>query len=144
MTPSIIQGPQGPLATFRTNNGEGRVQSWRRMGHADAQCVPPARQSDQPFLGLRDAVRAARAWSGIPELAAEVYIASAENDDSYPPAMAVRFEDALTKAGLRHSAESYPGASHGWMVPDFPVYDHDSADRGWKAMLALFERTLRR
>ena len=42
-----------------------KIQSWRRMGHADAQCVPTAPQSDQAFLGLRIAVRAARAGSGI-------------------------------------------------------------------------------
>jgi carboxymethylenebutenolidase len=79
----------------------------------------------------------------VPNLAAEVYIASADNDDSYPPSMALRFEDALTQAGVHYNAESYLGASHGWMVPDFPVYDHHSADRGWEAMLALFKRTLR-
>ena len=75
-------------------------------------------------------------------LAAQVYIASAENDDSYPPAMAARLEDSLHKAGVRYRAETYQGASHGWMVPDFPVYDNDAADRGWNAMLALFSETL--
>jgi carboxymethylenebutenolidase len=79
----------------------------------------------------------------VPALAAKVYIASADNDDSYPPSMAVRLIDALTKAGVDYQAETYSGALHGWMVPDFPVYNHDSADRGWKAMLALFDRTLR-
>jgi carboxymethylenebutenolidase len=79
----------------------------------------------------------------VPELAAEVYIASADNDDSYPPSMAARLEDALTKAGVHYHAETYVGASHGWMVPDFPVYDQDFANRGWKALLALFDRTLR-
>jgi carboxymethylenebutenolidase len=79
----------------------------------------------------------------VPELAAQVYIASADNDDSYPPSMAERFEDSLTNAGVHYRAEIYREASHGWMVPDFPVYDHDSADRGWKAMLALFDQTLR-
>ena len=38
--------------------------------------------------------------------------------------------------------EKYAGASHGWMVPDFPDYDRQAADRGWKAMLAFFHRTL--
>jgi carboxymethylenebutenolidase len=79
----------------------------------------------------------------VPELAAEVYIASAEQDDSYPPAMAARLEAALTEAGVVYRAEEYAGAKHGWMVPDFPVYDQPAADRGWQAMLALFDRTLR-
>ena len=76
-----------------------------------------------------------------PKLKAEIYIAAAENDGSYPPAMAERLETALTQAGVRYSTETYP-AAHGWMKPDFPVYDHAAAERGWTAMLALFGRNL--
>ena len=76
-----------------------------------------------------------------PQLEAEVYIAAAENDGSYPPQMAERFENALTQAGVRYRTETYP-AAHGWMKPDFPVYDHAAAERGWTEMLALFDRTL--
>ena len=76
-----------------------------------------------------------------PKLEAEVYIAAAENDGSYPPEMAARFEAALAEAGVRYRSESYP-AAHGWMKRDFPVYDRDAAERGWTEMLALFERTL--
>lgn len=76
-----------------------------------------------------------------PKLKAEVYIAAAENDGSYPPDMAKRFETALTEAGVHFSAETYP-AAHGWMKPDFPVYDHAAAERGWSAMLAIFDRNL--
>jgi carboxymethylenebutenolidase len=57
--------------------------------------------------------------------------------------MAERLEAALAKAGVRHFAEIYPGAAHGWMVSDFPVYDQMSAARGWKSLLALFNRNLR-
>ena len=77
-----------------------------------------------------------------PAMQAEVYVAGAEGDDSYPPAMAERLEAALTAAGVRHVVEFYPGAAHGWMVPDFPVYDPAAAERGWRAMLALFRRAL--
>ena len=76
-----------------------------------------------------------------PKLKAEIYIAAAENDRSYPPEMAQRLETALTESGVRHIEETYP-AAHGWMKPDFPVYDHAAAERGWVAMLALFARTL--
>lgn len=48
----------------------------------------------------------------VPALTAEVCIASAENDDSYPPAMAQRFEAALAAAGVRPASEEYP-APHG-------------------------------
>lgn len=77
-----------------------------------------------------------------PRLGAEIYVAAASGDDSYPPAMAERFERALGEAGVRYRAETYP-AAHGWMVPDFPVYDEAAAERGWGEMLALFDRTLR-
>jgi carboxymethylenebutenolidase len=77
-----------------------------------------------------------------PKLKAEIYIAAAENDSSYPPAMAQRLELALDSAGVRYTTETYP-AAHGWMKPDFPVYDHEAAERGWAAMLALFARNLR-
>jgi carboxymethylenebutenolidase len=77
-----------------------------------------------------------------PKLKAEIYIAAAENDASYPPEMAERFEQALAQAGVRYRTETYP-AAHGWMKPDFPVYDHAAAERGWVEMLALFARNLR-
>lgn len=76
-------------------------------------------------------------------LQAEVYIAAATNDASYPPAMAERFEAALAGAAVTFTAETYE-AAHGWMKPDFPVYDAAEAGRGWTAMLALFQRTLHR
>lgn len=76
-----------------------------------------------------------------PGLKAAVYVAAAANDGSYPPAMAARFETALAQAGVGFRAETYP-AAHGWMMPDFPVYDHAAAERGWAEMLALFDRNL--
>jgi carboxymethylenebutenolidase len=78
----------------------------------------------------------------VAQIKAEIYIAAAEHDGSYPPEMAARFEAALTQAGVRYSAETY-SAPHGWMKPDFPVYEHAEAERGWVATLALFARTLR-
>jgi carboxymethylenebutenolidase len=77
-----------------------------------------------------------------PKLKAEVYIGAAENDGSYPPQMAARLEAALTQNAVRYSTETY-SAAHGWMMPDFPVFDHAEAERGWAAMRALFARNLR-
>ena len=76
-----------------------------------------------------------------PALKAELYIAAAEQDGSYPPEMAQRFEQALDAAQVHYRTETYP-AAHGWMKPDFPVYDQAAAERGWRAMLAFFARTL--
>lgn len=75
-------------------------------------------------------------------LEAEVYIAAADADRSYPPEMAERFEAALAVAGVAWRSEVYSGAAHGWMMPDFPVYDAAAATRGWREMLALFARAL--
>jgi carboxymethylenebutenolidase len=77
-----------------------------------------------------------------PQMQAEIYVAGADNDHSYPPEMEVRLKQALTAAGVRHHAEIYAGAAHGWMKPDFPVYDEAAAERGWREMLALFARNL--
>ena len=77
-----------------------------------------------------------------PKLKAELYVAAAENDGSYPLVMSERFEHALHEAHVRYRAETYP-AAHGWMKPDFPVYDEAAAERGWHEMLVFFERTLR-
>jgi carboxymethylenebutenolidase len=79
-----------------------------------------------------------------PKMRAEIYVAGAENDHSYPPDMATRLDEALSHAGVRHRCEIYEGALHGWMKPDFPVYDEAAAERGWAEMLALFDRNLRR
>ena len=78
-----------------------------------------------------------------PKLEAEIYIAAAERDESYPPDMAERLEGAFDEAHVRYHAETFP-AAHGWMKPDFPVYDEAAAERGWREMLAFFDRTLKR
>lgn len=78
----------------------------------------------------------------VPHIKAEVYVAGADNDGSYPPEMAERLKKTLTNAAVRHRCEIYPGAAHGWMVPDFPIYNENSAERGWMELLALFGRNL--
>jgi len=79
----------------------------------------------------------------VPQIKAEVYVAGADKDHGYPPEMAQRLEDALTKAGVRHKCEIYQGKLHGWMKPDMPVYDAAAAERGWTELFALYARTLR-
>jgi carboxymethylenebutenolidase len=76
-----------------------------------------------------------------PHLKAEIYVAAAANDGSYPPAMAEKFERALNQYEVRYRAETYP-ARHGWMVPDFPVFDQTAAERGWRTLVDFFARNL--
>ena len=78
----------------------------------------------------------------LSRVSAEIYVASAEADESYPPAMAERLVTAMAEAGTRYRTEEYAGASHGWMVPDFPTHNPEAAARGWSALGNLFRRTL--
>ena len=55
--------------------------------------------------------------------------------------MAEQFEHALNEARVPFRTQTYP-AAHGWMMPDFPVYDEVAAEHGWREMLAFFARTL--
>ena len=74
---------------------------------------------------------------------AEIYVAGADADNSYPPEMAERLEAALNEAGVRHRCEIYPRAGHGWTMRDLSIYDEAAAERAWGELLALFARNLR-
>jgi carboxymethylenebutenolidase len=74
--------------------------------------------------------------------AAELYIGHADNDRSMDPEQMGRLTRALADAHVRHTAELYVGAGHGWTQPDTPVYDEPSAERHWMRMLDLFGRAL--
>ena len=78
-----------------------------------------------------------------PNMKARVYVAGAIEDQSFPDDMKARLEKALTDAGVDHKIETYP-ARHGWVFPDFPVYDAAASERHWQSMLALFDSTLKR
>ncbi len=74
---------------------------------------------------------------------ARVLIGAADNDNSYPPAMAARLVDALMTASVDHRHELYASAAHGWTMSDFPVYNADAAERHWTELIDLFTTTLR-
>ncbi len=77
-----------------------------------------------------------------PAMRADVYVAGADKDGSYPPEMADRLQAALRDAGVNFRHEIYEGALHGWTMPDFPVYAEAAAERAWGELLALFGRNL--
>lgn len=77
-----------------------------------------------------------------PKMKGRIYVAGADNDDTYPPEMAARLEKALTDAGVDHRCEIYTDALHGWTMPDFPIYNEPAAERHWKELIALFKDTL--
>ncbi len=77
-----------------------------------------------------------------PKIKSRVYVGGAIEDQSFPDEQKARLEDALTKAGVDHTIETYP-AKHGWCLSDTPVYDEASAERHWKSTVALFDATLK-
>jgi carboxymethylenebutenolidase len=70
---------------------------------------------------------------------AEVYIAAAENDPSFPDDQYARLEQALTAAGVTFTMETYP-AGHGFAVTDNPTYDPAAEQRHWDALAALYAK----
>ena len=76
------------------------------------------------------------------KIKAEVYIAAAVEDQSYPPEMEARLKQAFDAAHVNYRHETYAGAKHGWTKADFPVYDRDAAERAHRELIALFKRTL--
>jgi carboxymethylenebutenolidase len=87
-------------------------------------------EDDSPHLS---AVRAA----------GELYIGHADNDGSMPPEQMARLTQVLAEAHVRHTAELYVGAAHGWTQTDTPAYDEPAAERHWTRMLELFDRVLK-
>ncbi|HWF17310.1 MAG TPA: dienelactone hydrolase family protein [Acidimicrobiales bacterium] len=77
-----------------------------------------------------------------PRMAGRVYVAGADNDDSYPPEMAARLDQALSDADVDHRCEIYPEALHGWTMRDFPVFNEAAAERHWDELVTLFGDTL--
>ena len=72
-----------------------------------------------------------------------IYVAGAIEDASFPDDMKARLEDALTKAGVDHTIETYP-AKHGWVFRDTPAYDEAASERHWRELVALFDSALKK
>jgi len=77
-----------------------------------------------------------------PKMKARVYVAGATDDQGFPDDMKARLEEALTKAGVDHTIETYP-AKHGWVFRDTPVYDEAVCERHWTTLGALLGAKLK-
>jgi carboxymethylenebutenolidase len=75
-------------------------------------------------------------------LQAEVYLGFADNDRSATPEQIAEVDRALAAAGVRHTAEVYPDAAHGYTMADTPAYDEAAAERHYDALFALLGRTV--
>jgi carboxymethylenebutenolidase len=75
---------------------------------------------------------------------AEVYLGFADNDRSATPEQIAEVDRALDEAGVRHSSEVYPGAAHGYTMADTPAYQEAGAERHYRELFALLDRTFTR
>jgi len=78
-----------------------------------------------------------------PRIKAQVLVAGADEDRSFPPEQMERLSAALDAAGVRAEVVIYPGARHGYAPADMPAYDHEASERHWRDMLALFQANLK-
>ena len=74
-------------------------------------------------------------------IAAAVYVAGAQDDDSFTAEQAGLLACALAEAGVDHTLEFYP-ARHGFAVPDNPTYDAEADARHWEALRELYRAHL--
>ena len=57
-------------------------------------------------------------------------------------------KEAFAAARVNAEVEVYPGAAHGWCLPDMPleggkpVYNQPDAERAWVKLLALYKAGL--
>jgi carboxymethylenebutenolidase len=72
----------------------------------------------------------------------ELYIGHADYDRSMDPQQMGRLTQALAEAHVRHTAELYVGARHGWTQTDAQVYDEAATERHWSRLMELFGRVL--
>jgi carboxymethylenebutenolidase len=70
-------------------------------------------------------------------ITATVYVAGAEEDNSFTAEQAGLLETALSDAGIAYTVEFYP-AGHGFAVPDNPTYDREADARHWEALHELY------
>ena len=83
-----------------------------------------------------------------PKIKARMYFAVASNDDMRQPDAKDKLKEAFAAAKVPAEIEVYPGALHGWCVPDMPlqdgkpIYAKPDAERAWGKLVALYKTAL--
>ena len=78
----------------------------------------------------------------VGSLESEVYFGHADNDQSNTPEQIAALERSLDEAAVRHRSEVYEGALHGYTMADMPAYNEAAAERHFRELFALLDRTL--
>jgi carboxymethylenebutenolidase len=73
---------------------------------------------------------------------ADLLFGHADQDRSMPAEAIGGFDKALAAWGGRYTSELYPGAGHGWTVPDNPAYDEAQAEQAYAELSDLFRKAL--
>jgi len=79
----------------------------------------------------------------LPRVKARLYFGHADGDPFMPKDAIDNLEKALAAWGGKYQSEIYPGAKHGWTVPDSPVHDKALADRAFGKLAELFQSALK-
>ncbi len=83
-----------------------------------------------------------------PKIKGRMYFGIASNDDARQPDAKDKLREAFAAAKVPAEIEVYPGALHGWCVPDMPtqngapIYSKPDAERAWGKLLALYKMAL--
>jgi len=77
-----------------------------------------------------------------PKIKGRMYFGIAANDDERQPEAKDKLKEAFAAAGVPAAVEVYPGAKHGWCVPDMPAYNPPDAERAWARLMALYDAAL--
>jgi carboxymethylenebutenolidase len=83
-----------------------------------------------------------------PKIKAQMYFGIASNDDARQPDAKDKLKEAFAAAKVPAEIEVYPGAQHGWCIPDMPtqngkpIYSKPDAERAWGKLVALYKRAL--
>lgn len=78
----------------------------------------------------------------VDSIKAEIFFGHADNDQGNTPENIATLDAALDAAGVKHTTEVFTGAAHGYTMSDAAVYDEDAAERHFRELFALLDRTL--
>ena len=82
------------------------------------------------------------------KIKARMYFAIASNDDQRQPDAKDKLKEVFAAAKVPAEVEVYPGAQHGWCVPDMPardgkpIYSKPDAERAWSKLIVLYKAAL--
>ena len=74
---------------------------------------------------------------------AEFVFGHADHDRSMPPEAVGRLGEALAETGLVFINDVYAGAPHGYTMADTAAYHEEAAERHYRALQELLDRTLK-